>query len=276
MGLEKRLDPILEEVDREVFTDREDMLALLDWWAERIPRGPSCIAFRSQRRMGKTAILRRFCNRLFWKQGPVIPFYFQVPQKDMLLSELNDAYYCAFIQQYAAFLRREPELARQKIEQAEDLLSLVAAPGLEALRQDVQKHLNYPPDRPDPKWSNFVAPSPFRFAVRNEGQFFAVVLDEFPELNRRIFIDQDHKDRRIPIRDLGNVYYEYSTLPGGSIIFAGSAVTLLTKQALKVFIGRYGPKKLGPLEDQEGANLGLKLAARKGITTHLEVATAVA
>jgi hypothetical protein len=273
--MEERLDPIYEEADKEVFTDREDLLAYLDWWAGKIPVGQMCLAFQSQRRLGKTAILRRFCNRLFWAQGRVIPFYFQVPSKGLLLSELNDAYYGAFVQQYAAFLLRQPELARQKIERVEQLLPIVEATGHEPLQQDVRRYFNYPPDRQGRKWSDFVAGAPYRLGHRKKGPFFAIVLDEFPELNRSIFIDQDHQDRGIPIRDLGNTYYEYSTMAEASIIFSGSAVTLLTHQALKDFIGRYGTKKLGPLEEKEGANLGLKLAARHGITTNLEVATTV-
>ena len=175
--MEKRIDPIWEEVDKEVFTDREDTLAYLDWWAGKIPVGQMCLAFQSQRRMGKTAILRRFCNCLFWAQGPVIPFYFQVPPEDLLLAELNEAYYCAFVQQYAAFLLRQPELARQKIERVEQLLPLVEATGHEPLQQDVRRYFNYPPDRQGRKWSDFVAGAPYRFAQGEEVLFFAVVLE---------------------------------------------------------------------------------------------------
>jgi hypothetical protein len=77
------------------------------------------------------------------------------------------------------------------------------------------------------------------------------------------------------MRDLGNSYYPFSTHLYASIIFSGSAVTMLAKQALKVFVGRHGVEKLGPLGEREGANLAMKLAVRHGVTTNFDVATTV-
>ncbi|MFQ6056713.1 MAG: hypothetical protein ACE5J3_12110, partial [Methanosarcinales archaeon] len=60
------VEVIEEEVEREVFTDREEVLKELWDWALGIPDYRSkSIALISPRRYGKTAILQRLYNELF-------------------------------------------------------------------------------------------------------------------------------------------------------------------------------------------------------------------
>ncbi|HID27142.1 MAG TPA: hypothetical protein EYP22_04850, partial [Methanosarcinales archaeon] len=65
---------IPEEVDRREFTNRDDIINRLYEWALGIEdlRSKSLL-FVSPRRYGKTAILTRLYNKLFWEQDKVAP-----------------------------------------------------------------------------------------------------------------------------------------------------------------------------------------------------------
>jgi len=118
----ERLDPIAERVGLDIFTDRErEMDALMDW-ADRVARkfGRSQ-GLVSHRRHGKTAIMERFYNRLFWERTDVMPFYFELHDgiHKIWMKTLAEQYLYSFLQQYLAYRTQDALLtfsARQSFE----------------------------------------------------------------------------------------------------------------------------------------------------------------
>ncbi|MFQ6044683.1 MAG: hypothetical protein ACE5PV_27845, partial [Candidatus Poribacteria bacterium] len=80
--LEPKIGPLREKVEPELFTDREEILKKIWDWAMLIKRRvASPAALFGQRRMGKTAVLRRLYNKLFWEQDEIVPIYYEVERK---------------------------------------------------------------------------------------------------------------------------------------------------------------------------------------------------
>ena len=64
-----RILPVDELVDEEEFTDRIEILNELEEWYRLIKRRiSSSLALISPRRLGKTALLDHFVNRVFFKR----------------------------------------------------------------------------------------------------------------------------------------------------------------------------------------------------------------
>ncbi len=69
-------EPVFKVLSDEIFTDREDILATL----KKIAYGAKRQQFFSpvligHRRMGKTEVLKKLYNELFWEQNEIVPIY---------------------------------------------------------------------------------------------------------------------------------------------------------------------------------------------------------
>ena len=92
-------DPIAERVGLDIFTDREWEIDSLMQWADMVARkvGRSQ-GLVSHRRYGKTAIMERFYNRLFWERDDVMPFYFELQDgiHQIWIKKLAELYFYSF------------------------------------------------------------------------------------------------------------------------------------------------------------------------------------
>ncbi len=93
--LDEKILPVEEMLAYEEFTDRVEILRELDGWVKNIQRMASpSTALIAPRRMGKTVLLDRLVNTVFFKsEYRVAPFYFKMKREEITLQE--------FLLQYA-------------------------------------------------------------------------------------------------------------------------------------------------------------------------------
>jgi hypothetical protein len=104
--------PVEEMLAYEEFTDRVEILRELEAWVKNIQRmaAPST-ALIAPRRMGKTVLLDRLVNTVFFKpEYRVAPFYFKMKREEITLREFLLEYATTFFRQYIAYCLQQPEL----------------------------------------------------------------------------------------------------------------------------------------------------------------------
>ncbi len=108
--------PVEEMLAYEEFTDRVELLRELEAWIKNIQRmaAPST-ALIAPRRMGKTVLLDRLVNTVFFKpEYRVAPFYFKMTREKSTLYEFLLRYATTFFRQYIAYCQQDSHLYKDK------------------------------------------------------------------------------------------------------------------------------------------------------------------
>jgi len=122
--LETKIWPVEEMVHEDEFTDRVELLRELEQWVKAINRmGSWSTALIAPRRIGKTVLLDRLVNTVFFKpEYQVAPFYFKMKREKMTLKQFLLVYATTFFRQYLAYCEQDADLFNQDIE-LEELLA---------------------------------------------------------------------------------------------------------------------------------------------------------
>jgi predicted AAA+ superfamily ATPase len=95
---ETEIWPVEEMIYEDEFTDRVELLRDLDQWVKAIGHmGSSSTALIAPRRIGKTVLLDRLVNTVFFKpEYQVAPFYFKMTRKKRTLRQFLLEYATTF------------------------------------------------------------------------------------------------------------------------------------------------------------------------------------
>jgi hypothetical protein len=94
----------------DLFTGRKEELAYFLKWINDIKEEKSqSTAVLARRKMGKTALLERLFNITFYKNNGVIPFYYEIKERDVWIVDFCIDFFLTFIYQYIAFKTRKVE-----------------------------------------------------------------------------------------------------------------------------------------------------------------------
>ncbi|NPV54690.1 MAG: hypothetical protein HPY71_14440 [Firmicutes bacterium] len=102
------INPVTEMMPPEEFTDREDILRYLEEWFKNIAnRRSRSKALISPRRMGKSAVLDRFVNLMFWRDYGVVPFYIKMKREETTLRKFTEKYLEVFFHRTSLLVGNE-------------------------------------------------------------------------------------------------------------------------------------------------------------------------
>ncbi|CAK0757064.1 conserved hypothetical protein [Gammaproteobacteria bacterium] len=221
--------PLPEKIgDPELFIGREQEFKLINNWLERIPaRLAQSRVIAARRKSGKTAFIQRIFNRLWSENGAVIPFYLDIPEKEMWLPDFSIDYYCAFVSQYISFLERDPSLVTTPIS-LDEIRAYGIKNSIKLLFKDAEfiregKHH-------DLLWKT-ASSAPHRFAAEYDLRF-VVILDEFQNITQFVYPDQHYQTK--PIESMAGSYLSLSESKLAPMLVTGSYPGLLIK-----ILGKY-------------------------------------
>lgn len=214
--------PLREKIgDPSLFVGREQEFKNFHKWLAGMPRLLSqSRALLGRRKSGKTAFVQRLYNQLWSANGPVIPFYFSVPETKLWYPTFALLYYRSFATQYIAFRERDTELVRDLLSmeqiktygEAHSVTSLVN--DVESILQDEKKgHMGLMWDR--------AYRAPHRTADLYD-QRILVIIDEFQYLATNIYAREDLSGA--PVESMPGSYHEVSESKVAPMLATGSYV----------------------------------------------------
>ncbi|MEM7531621.1 MAG: restriction endonuclease [Chloroflexota bacterium] len=264
--------PIRERAGEGMFTDREEeMASLMSWVNEVTDKYGRSRALVSHRRYGKTSIMERFYNRLFWERTDVMPFYFELKENTIWIRQLVEDYFFMFMRQFLAYRTNDADLAFERPVSLEDLHDLAKKLDETIILEffsyweDLKKKDEWTPGEIQTVFHNL----PHMVAART-GLGIIVMFDEFQRLDQVLYYDKALTRKGHKYTGSFATAAESSRAP---MLIAGSQVTILTDEALSgAMIGRVGAKYIKRLPRKGAAQLAIKFAERKHIPLSLDYA----
>ena len=284
--LETKIWPVEEMVHEDEFTDRVELLRELEQWVKAIARmGSGSTALMAPRRIGKTVLLDRLVNTVFFKpEYQVAPFYFKMRREKKTLKQFLLEYATTFFRQYLAYCEQDAALFNDNAMEMETLLTyqtthkagLMALSYIEAFLKRYNRH-----DHEDARnhWDGFIS-VPERLGSHS-GTRVAVIIDEFQDMKfyvydiaKELFSEMNAKGLLINGQGAINLPATYSWQAQSRkapMLVSGSAVTLIFRTVMGGPLGgRFGFKYIKPLSIPDGAALllnTLKYYAPDKVTT---------
>ncbi|MBV7329332.1 hypothetical protein KFU94_13995 [Chloroflexi bacterium TSY] len=268
-----RLDP-LEDLTGDLFVDRHDELEMFWKWATDIPKfSLHSFALIGRRRTGKTAILIKLFNRLFYEQKKVLPVFisfaqFLHRQEPLSSYEFAEHYFSGYIRSYFAFRYREPMFLRQRYRFNE--LRQFAHQVSDEYALNLFKRYDSAADRPIPfGLVDWVINFPSGEAAVNDMPT-AMIVDEFQVLTNVYDPRQDIH------HDLTDSFQHAVETRWAPMLLSGSAVSLFVSQALGGMLqGRFRYHYLKPILREYTHDLTFRLGDDSGISVTEELAEAI-
>jgi hypothetical protein len=269
--LETKIWPVEEMIYEDEFTDRVELLRELDQWVKAIGHlGSSSTALIAPRRIGKTVLLDRLVNTVFFKpEYQVAPFYFKMTPEKRTLREFLLGYATTFFRQYLAYCEQDPTLFGDKNMKLEKLLIYQTTHKAALLAQEhIQAFLERYNHSGDEDalihWDAFIC-EPERLALFT-GTRVAVIIDEFQDLKFYIYRTSSEHLSNIDAKglfingqgavNLPATYNRQAQSRKAPMLVSGSAVTLIFRTVMGGPLGgRFGFKYLKPLSIPDGAAL---------------------
>ncbi|MCP4112746.1 MAG: hypothetical protein GY749_45665, partial [Desulfobacteraceae bacterium] len=268
---DEKILPVEEMVAYEEFTDRVEILRELDAWVKNIQRMASpSTAIMSPRRMGKTVLLDRLVNTVFFKpEYRVAPFYFRMKREEITLKAFLLEYATSFFRQYIAYCHQEPLLYRSKMP-LEQLLDYPSEHKAVSLAKEFIEnfltayHYKRPIDNTRNQWEDFIS-IPEDIASYS-GTRVAVIIDEFQDMKFYIHdVEQSSLERIMQERNqnsdyrginLPSTYDRQAQSRKAPMLVSGSAVTMIYSTVMGGALGgRFDFTYLKPMSIPDGAAL---------------------
>ena len=259
--------PVEEMVHEDEFTDRVELLRELDQWVAAIQRmGATSTALIAPRRIGKTVLLDRLVNTVFFKpEYQVAPFYFKMTREKRTLREFLLEYATTFFRQYLAYCEQDAILFGNDSMSLEKLASLSIAHkagqmALGYIEQFLERYTTHDEEDALIHWDAFIR-VPERLGSHS-GTRVAVIIDEFQDMQTSIYnmpkelMDAKDRSEGYGAIRLANTFDRQSQSRKAPMLVSGSAVTMVFRTVMGGPLGgRFGFKYMKPLSAPDGAAL---------------------
>ncbi|HLP44457.1 MAG TPA: hypothetical protein VK469_00825, partial [Candidatus Kapabacteria bacterium] len=237
----------------ELFTGRNKEMAYFLKWIDNIKEKKSqSTAILARRKMGKTAIMQRLFNIIYYKNDGIIPFYYEIKEKKMWVVDFCKDFFLTFIYQYIAFKSRKPEyLLPENKSDFGKAIEIAKQEGLEYLCGIIEGAAHAAAhEEIDISWE-IAREAPQTIAFRQK-EYVLQMIDEFQFLNAMIYRD---KETKILINDLAGGYLGTAESKIAPLLVSGSWVGWLMKELSSMLPSRFWYKFLRSMPEDEAAEM---------------------
>jgi len=270
-----KIMPVEEILNEDEFTGRVEILRDLEHWISEIGRvGAGSTSIIAPRRMGKTVLLDRLVNIVFYKpENKVAPIYIKFKREEITLRKFLLVYATEFFRQYIAYCLQDPILYSRTDTELDELLEIKSDDKATKLAQQyigffLKRYNRNTYEDSRNHWDEFIK-VPEQIAAHS-GIRVAIIIDEFQDMKFYVYDNDDEGLARWKDKAKGNPSYAAVDLTAtfdrmalskkAPMLVSGSAVTLIFKTVMGGPLGgRFGFRYLRTLSIDDGATLILNL-----------------
>ncbi len=267
---DEKILPVEEMLAYKEFTDRVEILRELDNWVKNIQRmaAPST-AIIAPRRMGKTVLLDRLVNTVFFKpEYKAAPFYFRMKREKTTLRRFLLEYATVFFRQYIAYCHQDPVLFQDRSFKLKNIPEFESQNNAVQLAKKMahdflERYLENDHEDAQNHWDDFICIP--EMLASFSGTRVAVIIDEFQDMKFSVydtsyehFLEMRAKGLLTDqgATDLCATYDRQAQSRKAPMLVAGSAVTLIFRTVMGGPLGgRFDFTYLKPLSIPDGAAL---------------------
>ncbi|MDJ0837308.1 MAG: hypothetical protein QNK37_12380 [Acidobacteriota bacterium] len=219
--------PLEERIgDPRLLVGREEEFADYHKWIAGMPKRLSkSRVIIARKKCGKTAFVQRLFNQLWCANGPVIPFYIEIPEARVWYPLLALDYFQAFASQYISFLERDPRLVSKPLK-LQQIKAYGKKKGIDLFVDHVDSLDTYfQRGMADGMWRDAIAAPHIMASLYKKPVL--VIIDEFQNLGNFVYRDQacrDALDETVP-----GSYHELSESKIAPMLATGSEISRLTE-----------------------------------------------
>jgi len=240
----------------DLFIGRKEELAYYLKWIDGIKeRKSQSTAILARRKMGKTAMMERLFNIVFFRNDNVIPFYYEIKETKIWVVDFCIHFFMTFIYQYIAFKSRKTDYLRAV--DKSDFNKVKAAAQKEGLDyligfiEGVENAVNR--DYVGILWEQ-VREAPKHIAFMQK-EFIVQMIDEFQFINAMIYRD---KELECLADDLGGGYLSTAESKVAPLLVSGSWVGWLMNLLIMMLPARFKYKQLKNMPKDEAVEMVFK------------------
>jgi hypothetical protein len=222
-------------------------------WIDNIKKRKSqSTAILARRKMGKTAIMQRLFNIIYYKNDNIIPFYYEIKESKMWIVDFCKDFFLTFIYQYIAFKSRKSEYlipaSRNNFEEAAKIAKQEGLDYLCSIINDAAHAVAH--EAVDILWE-ITREAPQTVAFRQK-EYVLQMVDEFQFLNAMIYRDKETKNF---IDRLAGSYLGTAESKIAPLLVSGSWVGWLMKDLSSMLPSRFWYKFLRSMPEDEAAEM---------------------
>lgn len=247
--------------DPDLFTGRKEELDFFLTWIGNIKKRLSqSSALLARRKMGKTALMERLFNITFAKNDGVIPFYYEIKERDMWIADFCQDFFLTFIYQYIAFKTRKKEYLSLINKSDFDLaVSVAEKEGLDYLTDIIDGVAHaIAHEKLDILWE-MVRDVPRNLAARQR-EFVVQMIDEFQFLNAMVYFDKNKSDIS-RAHNLAGGYLSTAESKIAPLLVSGSWVGWLMNELIMMFPARFAFIFLKNMPEEEAVEMVYKYSS---------------
>ncbi len=270
-------NPPLREPSRGWFVNRKRQLDFLWKWASNIPepRSKGSHAITGLRRTGKSSLMAKLYNRLFFEQEKVVPIYISFAQylpepKPIDAQKFAREFVTGAIRSYLAFTYKQPQWQSEQpnYSELEEIVSEISDKVTQKWLSDDKRALkdSVVPSHNLVQWCiNFLDAHAHR-----QKQPLVIMIDEFQVLTEVLYPEDGR------VMNITGSFQRASESWEAPLLVSGSSVSMLQGQALGGLLsGRFSPTHVGALESVHAVEMVFHLGQHTGIPVTNELAEAI-
>jgi len=254
----------------ELFIGRKEELGyFLNWINEIKEEKSQSSAIMARRKMGKTAILERLFNITFYKNDGVIPFYYEIKEREVSMADFCVDFFLTFVYQYIAFKTRKiTYLAQEKRTNLKEAKVAALKEGLNHLTGIIENvKYAFENGHTDMLWET-AREAPKTVAL-GQKEFIVQMIDEFKFIDEKIFRD---KELKLRVKDMAGGYLSTAESKIAPLLVSGSWVGWLMNLLMKMLPSRFRYEFLENMPEDEAIEMIFKYAQFFGVPVTEETA----